>query len=298
MNKQVSNIWVILSAVLLILIGLLIGYVYWQRNEMKEFKEQVQLEAERERLEEEYTAISQEYNLYNNRKAWLNNDSLIQQLDNEKFRVQHLLQELRTRKSFNARTIDSMQTELKTLQGNIRAYQSIIDSLSKENRLLQAEKDAALNRYKEVTQTATKLQLDNLAMSIKIEQAAQLNISNLQITTLNKRGRKSNDNDKIERIKINFIIDRNIITVQGDKDIYVCIKKPDGLTLVKDRTNSFIYKDTEKYYSMHQIIDYTGNEEKLYFQWKVEEYMPAGEYIVEIYTDTQLIKTETFILEE
>ena len=136
MRKQVSIIWFIISAILIVLTGALIGYVYWQRNEMKAYKEQVLLEAERERLEEEYAAISQEYSHYEGHKAWLSNDSLVQQLDREKQRVQRLLEELRTRKDFNTATIDSLQSELKTLRNRIRIYQAKIDSLSQENKLL------------------------------------------------------------------------------------------------------------------------------------------------------------------
>lgn len=298
MRKQVSIIWFIISAILIVLTGALIGYVYWQRNEMKAYKEQVLLEAERERLEEEYAAISQEYSHYEGHKAWLSNDSLVQQLDREKQRVQRLLEELRTRKDFNTATIDSLQSELKTLRNRIRIYQAKIDSLSQENKLLQAEKDEALNRYKKATQAANQLQKDNEALSEKVNQAAQLGTSELSIATLNKWGRKSKDNDKIEKIKISFVIDHNPIAATGEKNIYVCIKKPDGSTLVKDRTNSFIVQGNEYYYSLHQIIDYMGVDEKLYFQWKVEEYLPAGEYIIELYADSRLIGQGSFSLEE
>lgn len=78
MKKQVSIIWLIISAVLIILTGALLAYVYWQRSEMRNFKEHINIENEREKLEEEYTAIFQEYRQYENNRVWINNDSLIQ----------------------------------------------------------------------------------------------------------------------------------------------------------------------------------------------------------------------------
>ena len=51
MKKQVSIIWLIISAVLIILTGALLAYVYWQRSEMRNFKEHINIENEREKLE-------------------------------------------------------------------------------------------------------------------------------------------------------------------------------------------------------------------------------------------------------
>ena len=66
MKKQVSIIWLIISAVLIILTGALLAYVYWQRSEMRNFKEHINIENEREKLEEEYglTDIPDGYSLH------------------------------------------------------------------------------------------------------------------------------------------------------------------------------------------------------------------------------------------
>ena len=131
MKKQVSIIWLIISAVLIILIGALLTYVYLQRSEMKNFKEQVNIEKERAKLEEEYTAIFDEYRQYENNPVWLRNDSLILRLDREKARVQRLLEELRNRKNIDAITIDSLQEVLHDLRSNIKTYLAAIDSLNR-----------------------------------------------------------------------------------------------------------------------------------------------------------------------
>ena len=85
---------------------------------------------------------------------------------------------------------------------------------------------------------------------------------------------------------------------KSEKKIYVCNLKPDGSTLVKDRSNTFTLDGKECYYSLQQIIDYTGNNEKMYFNWKVEEYLTAGRYDVIIYADTQLIGSQPFELND
>ena len=265
---------------------------------MRNFKEQINIENEREKLEEEYTAIFQEYRQYENNRVWINNDSLIQKLDREKTRVQRLLEELRNRKNIDAFTIDSLHEELRHLRNNIKIYQTTIDSLNRENRQLQAEKNDALSRYQKATREANQLQKDNHELNEKVNLAARLEAVNIEIRTLNKRGRNSTDKDKITRLKINFSIARNTMTPTGEKRIYVCIKKPDGTTLVKDRGNTFLSGDKEYYYSLQQIIDYTGNDEKMYFTWQVEEYLPSGLYHIDIFADNQLIGTESFSLND
>lgn len=298
MKKQVSIVWVIVAgSMLLAIAAALIGYAYWQHAEMRRFKERVSLDAERERLEEEYADISQEYNFYEQRNVYFNNDSLSEQLAREKLRVQRLLEELRTNKDFNSSTLDTLQSQLTTLRQSIRFYRSQIDSLSRENQQLQAERNDALDRYRKAAQTADRLQKDNENLHEKVNQAARLEAIDLQIETLNKRGKNTLSCDKVERIKIQFVIARNTLVPHGEKEIYLCIVKPDGQTLVKDRTNIFTHND-QKYYSLRQIMDYTGIAEKMYFSWNVEEYLPVGIYSVEIYADNQLIGSGIFSLKK
>ena len=298
MKKQVSIIWLIISAILVIFIVALLTYVYRQHSEIKNFKEQVYIEKEREKLEEEYTAIFQEYRQYESNRIRFSNDSLIWRLDREKARVKRLLEELRNRKNIDALTIDSLQEELKNLRSNIKIYQSAIDSLDRENKLLKAEKDDALLRYQKVSQEASQLQKDNHELNEKVSLAARLDASDIEIWTLNKRGRKTNDKDKVARLKINFVIGLNAMASHGEKKVYVCIKKPDGSTLVKDRSNTFSVDGRECDFSLQQIIDYTGNSEKMYFTWNVEEYLPQGVYQVNIYADSLLLGEQTFTLND
>lgn len=297
MKKQVSIIWLIISAVLVIPIAALLTYVYRQRSEINNFKEQVNIEKEREKLEEEYTAIFREYRQYESNRIRFNNDSLIWQLDREKARVKRLLEEIRNRKDIDALTIDSLHEELKSLRNSIKIYQSAIDSLGRENKLLKAEKDDALLRYQKATQEASQLQKDKDELSEKVSQAKRLEAIDIEIATLNRRGRKTDDKDKVSRLKINFVIARNTMAPTGEKRIYVCIKKPDGSTLVKDRSNTFSIDGREHYYSLQQIIDYTGDSEKMYFSWNVEEYLPQGLYQINIYADSLLIGNRSFSLE-
>ena len=161
----------------------------------------------------------------------------------------------------------------------------------------ELRKGKALDRYRKAAQTADRLQKDNENLHEKVNQAARLEAIDLQIETLNKRGKNTLSCDKVERIKIQFVIARNTLVPHGEKEIYLCIVKPDGQTLVKDRTNIFTHND-QKYYSLRQIMDYTGIAEKMYFSWNVEEYLPVGIYSVEIYADNQLIGSGIFSLKK
>lgn len=242
MKKQVSIIWLIISAVLIILTGALLAYVYWQRSEMRNFKEHINIENEREKLEEEYTAIFQEYRQYENNRVWINNDSLIQKLDREKTRVQRLLEELRNRKNIDALTIDSLHKELQCLRNNIKIYQTTIDSLNRENRQLKAEKNDALSRYQKATREADQLQKDNYELNEKVNLAARLEAINIEIRTLNKRGRKSTDKDKVSRLKINFSIARNTMAPTGEKEFTYASRNPTVLRWSKTGATHFSWQ--------------------------------------------------------
>jgi hypothetical protein len=128
----------------------------------------------------------------------------------------------------------------------------------------------------------------------KVTLAAQLDATNIQVQTLNKRGRETERVKNIKKIAISFTIVKNITAQTGNKTLYIRIAKPDNEILTKNPGNQFKFEDRNISYSIKKYIEYTGEEQSVTVYWDVEEFLPAGTYHIYIFADGNMIGQGSF----
>ena len=131
MTKNTKWLIVAVAALTLVLAGAII-YITRQQSEIKGMTEEFDIQ--KSDLENEYSQLATQYEGYN--KMDFHNDSLFAQYENEKMKVQRLLEELRTVKSTNGRRIRELQKELATVRAVLRTYIIQVDSLNAQNKRL------------------------------------------------------------------------------------------------------------------------------------------------------------------
>ena len=99
------------------------------------------------------------------------------------------------------------------------------------------------------------------------------------------------------KLKINFTIVKNITAETGERTLYVRITKPDNGVLSKSDSNTFPYENRELVYSIKKYIEYNGEEQNVTVYWDVEEFLYAGSYRVDIFSDGTLIGSQSFNLD-
>jgi len=294
--KNKYGIWIFVSVGLMAILGVAIYLIISQHNEMNDFKTQIAIEEERRALEAEYANLAFEYDQFEGSKMYINNDTLIKQLENEKLKVQRLLEELRTTKASNAQRINELKKELSTLRSVMKGYLIQIDSLNSLNQKLEKENKIVNTKYQEAAKTASLLQKDKEELTHQVTLASKLDAVAISVKTLNKREKETSKIDRIENIQINFLIAKNITAKPGERYIYIRIVKPDNDVLVKNMDNVFSYEDSEINYSMRKLIAYDSEETAVDMYWKVEEFLTPGTYKVEIFADGDLIGKKSFSL--
>ena len=303
MNKFVSNIkekygiWIFVSVGLMAILGVALYFIISQQNEMNNFKTQVAIEEERRALEAEYANLAFEYDQFEGSKMYINNDTLIKQLENEKLKVQRLLEELRTTKASNAQRIEELKKELSTLRSVMKGYLIQIDSLNALNQKLTKENKIVNSKYQEAAKTASLLQKDKEELTHQVTLASKLDAVGIVVKTLNSKGKETSKIKKIENIQVNFLIAKNVTAQPGERYVYVRIIKPDGDVLIKNRDNLFAYEDSEINFSMKRLITYDNEETAVEMYWKVEEFLDPGTYKVEIFADGNMIGKKSFSIE-
>mgnify|MGYP000820422310 FL=1 len=67
--------------------------------------------------------------------------------------------------------------------------------------------------------------------------------------------------------------------------------------LSKSDSNTFPYENRELVYSIKKYIEYNGEEQNVTVYWDVEEFLYAGSYRVDIFSDGTLIGSQSFNLD-
>lgn len=287
-----NNTFLIIAGSLLIL--LLVGVTILLISEKKTNSELIQeFQLEKEDLENQYTDFAKQYDEL---KLTVSNDSLSVLLEQEQLKTQRLLEELRTVKSSNATEIRRLKKELATLRKVMIGYINQIDSL---NKLTAYQKEVIADvtkKYKDASRQISNLSEEKKNLNEKVSLAAQLDATNISVQPTNKRGKTAKKVKDVVKLKINFTIVKNITAETGERTLYIRITKPDNDVLTKSPSNTFPYENRELAYSIKKYIEYNGEEQNVTVYWDVEEYLYAGAYRVDIFSDGTLIGSQSFEL--
>lgn len=284
-NKKLIIAIIILAAIVAIV-------SFFAINEARKNSEMSQLFAvEKQEMENEYSTFATQYDEL---QVQINNDSLREKLESEKLKTQRLLEELRQVKTSDAAEIMRLKKELKTVRAVLRSYVMQIDSLNKINAALMQENQEVKTKYTAATAQISNLSEEKKNLHEKVTLAAQLDATNIQVKTLNKRGRETERVKNIKKIAISFTIVKNITAQTGNKTVYIRIAKPDNEILTKSAGNQFKFEDRNIAYSIKKYIEYTGEEQTVTVYWDVEEFLSAGTYQIYIFADGNIIGQGSF----
>lgn len=292
MKKQNIAILIVLSVVILALIAAVVFYMNKAKVKEAEISEVVEMmNFEKEQVEQEFQDLNFEISGYTTN---IKNDSLFKLLDNEKLKVQQLLEELRITKSTNARRIVELKKELATVRSVMIYYVNQIDSLSAQNKVLKTENVEVKRRYNEVSQVAQQLTKDKESLHEVVTRASKLDVVNFSMTTLNNKGRKTTWFSQIANLQFNYTVAKNITAESGQKTMYLRIMRPNREVLTKNTSNVFPFENKDIAYSAKKTYEYEGETFNDLIYWKVEEVLEKGTYHADFFTDGNLVGSFDF----
>jgi hypothetical protein len=293
---------IILSFVIIIALAA-IGFLAWQLYNSQQEIEQKEadlkgaeelLEYEKKQTERELQALAVEIEGYD---TTIGNDSLVDLLESQKQKIQQLLEELRTVKYTNGKKISELKEELSVVRKVLMNYIRQVDSLNKVNTQLFNENKDVKVKIIEVTQTNQILSKEKEQLTEVVTRASMLEADNFVVETFNNKDKKTSRLSKITTIAIGFNIAKNVTSTVGEKTLFVRIIKPNGDVLSKSKTNVFQYENREIPFSVRKTIEYKGERLKEIVYYKVKETLLEGDYKIEVFADSQLVGSGSFMLE-
>jgi len=237
--------------VLAVVLAILIGFLISNNTKINEMQQQFTID--KQELEDEYEAISLQYEGF---KFSVQNDSLLYKLENEQAKVLRLQEELRMTKASDQAEIKRLKDELATLRKILRSYIHQIDSLNRLNEELRAENKQITEQYNRTSRTLTQVSQEKEQLSEKVSLAAQLVATNINAKAVNDRGREQSRLSRSTQFVVSFTIARNITTDPGERTIYIRIMSPDGSVLSKSPSNTFQYENGNILYSSNHVLEY------------------------------------------
>jgi len=286
-----------IAAVIIAVLGIAVIYFVRKANqkdaEMAEVVEQMNFE--KQQVEKEYSNLNQEFSGYTSN---IKNDSLVKLLDNQKTKVQQLLDELRVTKSTNARRIAQLKHELATVRMVMIQYVNQIDSLNTANKVLKNENVEVHKKYQAATETVQQLSKDKESLNQVVTRASVMEVINFSMMPLNSKGKKTGWFSQTANLQFSYTVAKNVTAQAGDKTIYLRITRPDGDVLTKGANNVFTFENKQIAYSATKNFEFTGDAKNDVIFWKIGEILPKGIYRAEFFIDGNRVGSFSFKFEK
>ncbi len=291
-----KNKLIFVGTTLTIALILAIAFALYQTVNLQEANEQLVevtsiMEYEKQQSIDEYERLVREYDeMY----ISVSNDSLLKLIDEEKAKVNSLLQELRTVKATNAKRIAELKAELSVVRSVLKSYVQKYDSLNAINQNLQTENKRVWSQYHEQNRVLEAKQAQLEEMDKKITLASILEVGDISITTLNKRGNKTALLRRVVSLEICFNILRNITTERGLKDIYIRVTDSKE-QIVGKPAGMFEFEGVTLEYSASKTVEYGGEILPVCIYLPVED-LKTDHYTLAIFAEGNLIGYTSFTL--
>ena len=284
-----SKLIVVLSALVLSLSGFLL---YDSLN--KELS-QAEIQEQFSDLKSDYEFIQKDLEVAVNDVNFSNKEIIAQKkrietlLKKNNISQEELMEAKRIMRNISQTFIKNYQNKVIILNNQVTTLDTEKQKLKEENEKVNTEVVVLKDK---VTELDRKIESEKIISKKKdelINYASKLSLSNFMLRSFKVRNSgKEVETDKasrIDRIKFSFDINENILSKDGQKVLYMLIKKPSGeiATFSNKTSGVFNYNNRKMLYSDKTTLNYQkGQDQKLEFVWDNEDFS-RGDYIMEVY---------------
>lgn len=307
-GKQTTVAWLI--AALVVMAGLS-GYLGYDRAQIAEASEQqkaeiLEVEKIQAELEIQYEEAMTSLDDMKTDNIQLNQliDEQKTELSSQKKKISNLL--------WTKKNLEEAKIEIANLQGLSTQYIADIENLKSENDMLNAknvrlEEDKTmlmdnLNMEKEVNTELQSVQAKLVSEKTELEEvnsklATKVNIASvINVGNVVAQGIKTRENGKevvkklaksVEKMRVCFDTESNLVADKGQEIFYVRIVDPQGETMAIEAAGSGVLQNSldgqSIRYSKKGVLAYDNKEVTACVDWAPGTAFPKGNYELEIY---------------
>lgn len=211
------------------------------------------------------------------------------EIDEKKNRIQQLLSKANATQS----ELAEAKRLISSLNGDIDGYKEQVAVLQQQKTQLISEKAIVVSQRDRVQRNYDSSTLVIKEKENLIDVGSTLHASNFSIVGINERNngkeKTTTTAKRVDKLRISFDIDENMLTESGSKEIYVCITAPDGSPIAVQAMGSGTFstrQGSEKSYTQKLDVNYTQNKRQtVSFDWKQGSDFNTGNYKIEVYNN-------------
>jgi len=291
-----SNTRAILTGVLVAALLGTWGYIIYDKNQKKEEIAQKETviattSTQRDELQKELEDAAMRYDMLKTSNS--KKDSSITAKDKD-------IEEKRARIAGLLSKVNATQAELSeaksliaSLNGDIEGYKNQVEilqgqkiQLTQEKAVVTAQRNKALKDYDSTT-VVIKEKEDMINVGSTL-QASNFNIIGINEKN-NGREKTTSTAKRVDKLRISFDLNENMLAQSGNKEVYVCVTAPDGTPVAVEALGSgtFSTRDGEqKPFTQKLDVNYTQNKKQnVSFDWKPNSNFMTGNYKIEVFNN-------------
>jgi hypothetical protein len=294
--REKNNLRALLTGGLLVALLGTWGYIIYDKNKVKETLEQKETlvantATQRDQLQKELEDAAMRYDELKTGNA--KKDSTITAKDREISEKRAKIKQLLSNTNASSGDLAEARRLIVSLRSDIEGYKEQIAMLTEQKTQLITEKAV-------VTQQRDRIRRDYDSSTLVIKQkesvidvGTTLHASNFNIVGINEKrnGREKTTSTakKVDKLRISFDLDENMIAKSGTKQVYVCITAPDGTPVAVEALGSGKFNDrtgAEIPFTQKVEVNYTQNKrQSVSIDWKQNSDFLKGSYKIEVYNN-------------
>ncbi|GGC07574.1 hypothetical protein [Dyadobacter sediminis] len=295
-----NNTGLLVGLIVMTILAAVFGYLYYNERSINA-KQTIDLE----------TRVTELAN------AEIKLDSISKQLDARILEVQGLggdVEELQKVRASLENDRIALRKGNVTLGRKVREYEAFLTKKDEEIARLREENQQLISQNETLVQAKTELETSKQAISdslsgvisknteleSKVTAAAALRARNVKIYAISSKGKVREGENvksrKIDKIRVDFILEKNPLTALDNKTVYMRIIDPSGATISDTKTGSgvFDYNGQEQGFTISKEVTYSNNNQDVSILYDRNAAFPSGNYKVELYAENFPIGEGTF----
>ncbi|HWV32053.1 MAG TPA: hypothetical protein VN038_20475 [Dyadobacter sp.] len=289
--ERKSNTGLVVGLILMTILAAVFGYLYYKEHNITQ-KQETDLTARVQEL------AASEIKL----------DSISKQLDARIMEVQNLGGDIAELQKVKA-SLESDRAALRKGNANmgrkIKEYEEFLTKKDTEIAQLREENQQLISQNEGLTQernelqtsrqavrdSLTGVQAQNTELESKVTMAAALRARNVKVYAVSSKGKvREGENVKskrVDKVRVDFILEKNPLTATDNKTIYLRIIDPSGATISDTKTGSgvFQYNGQEQGYTISKDVLYSNNNQDVSIMYDRDAPFTSGKYTIELYSE-------------
>ena len=207
---------------------------------------------------------------------------------------------LRQGNNFLTARINEYEVFLAKKDGEIARLSGENKSLSRRNETLTVVNTSLLEEKELLSDSLSDILTKATDLEAKVSMASAMRARDVKVYAISAKGREREGNDikakRVDNIRVEFSLEKNPLTRQETKRIYLKILDPQGATLANASLGSgvFQYAGVDQTYTLSKDVDYTNSDQNVNILYSRTQEFLKGTYTIELYAEGQKIGTGSF----